>query len=151
MTSTRTPKQIAAAKLDELIEKLEKAEGPNYRLEIDIFKLFNPEYAEYVEGRGGLVHVNDGEDQRVLSNVRAPNYTASLDAAVALAERVLPGWRWAVTSRGTAWCNTADLPTPSIHLRADAATPALALCLATLKAVRAHMHPRDREEQNDGL
>ena len=94
---TRTPKQIAADKLAELIERLEKAEGPNYRLEIDIFKLFNPEYAEYVEGRGGLVHVNDGEDQRVLSNVRAPNFTASLDAAVALAERVLPGWRWGVT------------------------------------------------------
>lgn len=77
--------------LSSLIERLAKATGPNYSLEIDIFKFFNPDYRDYVEGRGGLVHKNDGEDQRVLSNVRPPNVTASIDAAVALAVRVLPG------------------------------------------------------------
>ena len=160
MSETRTPKQIAADKLDELIEKLEKAEGPNYRLEIDIFKLFNPEYAEYVEGRGGLVHVNDGEDQRVLSNVRAPNYTASLDAAVALAERVLPGWSIFTCLGQTVWPDKppcwADVGSREFQEDIDghdqenstgfAPTLPLALCLAILKAVRAHMHPRDREE-----
>lgn len=75
--------------LTELIERLEKAEGPNYALEVDIFKFFNPEYRDFVKGRGGLVHANDGCDQRVLSDVRPPSVTSSLDSAVALADRVV--------------------------------------------------------------
>jgi hypothetical protein len=127
--------------ITDLIEKLEKAEGPNYRLDIEIFKFFNPEYADYVEGRGGLVHVNDGEDQRVLSNVRAPNYTASLDAAVALAESALPGWRNSSikTDDGEyaayAWLPGADGPfrveTHAEHIKSSRA---IALCLAILRA-----------------
>ena len=76
------------------------------------------------------------------SPVCAPEYTTSLDAAVALAERVLPGCLW------TAGSNTYDgapngqaevfLPVPSdFHDgcgEVTAATPALALCIAILKA-----------------
>lgn len=64
----------------------------------------------------------------------APPYTKSLDAALALAERVLPGWRVSVThERHGEWsafliseaCDTA---------KAYAPAPALALCLAIVKA-----------------
>lgn len=64
--------------------------------------------------------------------------TTSLDAAIALAERVLPGWRiglnsdhdrapmWSaqVKQRGEPWRPIGDLAT----------TPALALCIAILRA-----------------
>jgi hypothetical protein len=72
----------------------------------------------------------------------APEYTTSIDAALALAERVLPGCLW------TAGSNTYDgapngqaevfLPVPSdFHDgcgEVTAATPTLALCIAILKA-----------------
>lgn len=74
-----------------IIEMLEKADGPDRELNIAIFRLLHPEYDDYVEGRGGLVHPNDGSDMRVLSDIRWPNYTASRDASIDLLERKLPG------------------------------------------------------------
>lgn len=129
--------------LSSLISRVEKATGPNYALEVDIFKFFNPDYRDYVEGRGGLVHKNDGEDQRVLSNVRPPNVTASIDAAVALAERVLPGWGWGITHgsekaedvQGNVFPKAIPFPA---HLDCYGyhAIPAIALVLATLRALQ---------------
>lgn len=84
--------------IEALIERLEKATGPNRKLDNDIYRWVHPEFADFIEGRGGLVHPNDGEDQRVLSNIRASFYTSSVDAALALCERMLPGWRWGVAS-----------------------------------------------------
>lgn len=72
-----------------------------------------------------------------------PAYTASLDAALALVERVLPGWSYGITSPD----NPEDDPAlqrqhfsarlrKSVQIiRAHAPTPALALCLAALKAL----------------
>ena len=68
----------------ELAERCERLEGPNYAIEVEIFKAIHPEYADYVQGRGGLVHRFDGSDQRVLSDIRPGNYTASLDSAMTL-------------------------------------------------------------------
>lgn len=73
--------------IQSLISRVEAATGPNYALEIEIFKALHPEYTDYVQGRGGLVHPYDGSDARVLSDVRPPAYTASLDAAMTLAGR----------------------------------------------------------------
>lgn len=70
--------------LIELADRVEAAAGPNYALEVAIFKMLHPEYACYVQGRGGLIHPCDGSDVRVLSDVRPGNYTASLDAATSL-------------------------------------------------------------------
>lgn len=79
------------SKYADIIRRLEEAEGPSRELNLAIFRAVHPEYDDYVEGRGGLVHPDDGEDQRVLSDIRWPAYTASLDAAIALVERKLPG------------------------------------------------------------
>lgn len=63
--------------------------------------------------------------------------TASLDAALALAERVLPGWRKFVEvvgdGRGSACVFLAHeaIDRPWFH----APTPALALCIAILRAI----------------
>jgi hypothetical protein len=70
------------------------------------------------------------------------DYTTSLDAALALAERVLPGWCWefrvddngADVQGAPAWWNEG-LAAPDIDgVAAAAATPALALCAAILRA-----------------
>lgn len=75
-----------------------------------------------------------------------PNYpvTTSLDAALALAERVLPGWLWDVTTITTA-VGGLRKPLASV-VRPDqpegeeiktwgyASAPALALCIAILRA-----------------
>lgn len=67
----------------------------------------------------------------------APAYTSSIDAAVALAERVLAGCHWSVTNaavrpRANVW---APQPTrPIMGPYSSAPTPALALCLAVVRA-----------------
>lgn len=67
--------------------------------------------------------------------------TQSLDAALALAERVLPGWAWMVrgshydgdeASRARVWQPYADPPAGDFD--ALSPTPALALCAAIVKA-----------------
>jgi hypothetical protein len=65
-----------------------------------------------------------------------PHPTTSIDDALALAERVLPGWCWMIErhKNGTA---TAGLHEWNAYCEADqftANTPALALCIAILKA-----------------
>jgi hypothetical protein len=132
--------------LSSLIARLEAAEGPNYALEVDIFKFFNPEYSDYVQGRGGLVHKEDGEDQRVLSNVRPPNVMASLDAAVSLANRVLPGWFWRCGSTPlfpNGWAHVSryradhcDRQDEASCADGKAANVAIALVLTTLRALQ---------------
>lgn len=69
---------------------------------------------------------------------RPPCVTTSLDAALAMAERVLPGCR-CIAERdhdGTGWaCVRAS--EDSERFMTDAATPALALCIAILRALDA--------------
>lgn len=73
-----------------------------------------------------------------------PYYTTSLDAAVALARRVLPGWDWSVTTITTSFGGLKGASALIVHpdhpdgrditTFGEAATPALALCIAILKA-----------------
>lgn len=75
-------------------------------------------------------------------------FTASVDAAIALAERVLPGWKWRVGRtelfpNGWAYVHKYD---PSNCDRTDeaacadgkAANPATALCIALLRSKEAN-------------
>lgn len=128
--------------LSELAGAVEGLEGPNYAIEVKIFKAIHPEYAGYVQGRGGLVHPCDGSDQRVLSDVRPGNYTASIDAAMTLVPK---GWGWLVSQPNAKAIASGLLKerTPVLgevqygidhrHTVA-AATPALTLCAAALRA-----------------
>jgi hypothetical protein len=135
--------------LPELINALENANGPSRDVDIAIFKYLKPEYADYVEGRGGLVHKCDGEDQRVRSDIRWSSYTSSLDSALWLFSQTLPGWRienlceWEherLRSRGAWTCDVVgagDIFTRQSGKCANATNPAAALVLATLKALQA--------------
>jgi hypothetical protein len=69
--------------------------------------------------------------------------TTSLDAALALAERVLPGWGWMVRhyaagQGGPGWCAYVCEPDADLVESGPVnSAPALALCIAILKATAA--------------
>jgi hypothetical protein len=70
-----------------------------------------------------------------------PRLSQSLDAALALAERVLPGWTWELTIDGGGVAQGAPEMWGEGYAASDcggvgvaAPTPALALCIAILKA-----------------
>ena len=115
-----------------LIEKLEGAEVGSRELDAAVNDATNPHFG------GPYAHTPS-----MMKAFGYPaNVTTSLDAALALAERVLPGWawnvdRWGKMSRVTLnECDAAGWH-KSTHRRIEVAaeqTPALALCAAILRA-----------------
>ncbi len=59
------------------------------------------------------------------------DYTASLDEAIALADRMLPGWGWLAQDCGTPKALVVN--NDEVH-QERGATPAIALCIAILRA-----------------
>ena len=96
--------------LADLIARLEKATGPDRRLDFSI--------AQAVENAGPMEWRANG----------FPYYTSSLDAALTLVPDCTP-WAAGEDEDGT---GCADIPRHRVLVHA--ATPALALCIAALKA-----------------
>jgi hypothetical protein len=139
-----------------LIDRLSKLDGSDREVDADI-----------LEATGGCAHreteyycIEDGNDydsgftckrcHKDTYGEIVPNYTASVDAAIALAERVLPGWRvenlceWeneTLRSRGPWTCdlrkNGSDFFSPLKGKCSHAPSPAIALCIALLRAKEA--------------
>ena len=125
--------------LQEIIERLEKATGPDRWLDADIHRTVTPGMADTITdfSKGWCIGGNH------VTPVKAPAYTASLDAALSL---VPEGWLWGVNtfpanevfSPGGAqafvhhpdWGDDVELG----YEHAEAKTPALALVIAALKA-----------------
>lgn len=132
----------------ELIERLEAASVGSRELDREIMVLIGgaQQVSEAIfYGPGETVwYCGDYEDSAV--DVPLPYVTTSLDAALALAERVLPGWTWDIAGPREPITGTDDgRPSAALRLDADrpslrigtATTPALALCIAILRAVAA--------------
>lgn len=133
--------------LTSLIEKLEKAEGASRGLDAEISAVVEPHLFDapgftpirpipnfrYDSGENVIRFEGGG-----LMDVRFfPPVTSSIDAAVFLAERVLPGWRHAYEKRTNGTCLAwADIADEEPAVPTTAATPALALVLATLRALQ---------------
>lgn len=105
----------------EIAKKCERATGPNFKIEADIFEALNP-------GMNWIDHYC------------AP-VTASLDRIVSLIERELPDWWWQVDSpfkREPPRIVPAQASMgnweASVSFGAEAHTPALALCAAFCRA-----------------
>lgn len=74
-----------------------------------------------------------------------PKYTSSIDAAVSLAERVLPGWFWGITQgsdgndsyefQGNVWPGVTPFPA-GLERFGYHRSPAIALVLAILRALQ---------------
>ncbi len=110
--------------LDEMISRVEAATGPDRELDM-------------------LIHDTLREAKLLPGVAFWPNLTASLDAALALTNRVLPGWTWDCgaesygDARAGAWARVYPKGLMSKGSGNHyALTPALALILATLKALR---------------
>ena len=107
--------------LSDLIKRVEQT-GANYALECDIWRVL----------------VGEGREPPAAP----PAYTASVDAALALVERVLPGWQRIIgehdrVGQNVQWRATLIQPPGHGVVAAWAPTPALALVLALLRALQA--------------
>lgn len=66
----------------------------------------------------------------------AQRYTASVDATIALQERVLPGWKWKLVSAGSGYAATMYKPTGlEVCFIGGRHTPALAHLSAIIRAL----------------
>ena len=100
--SSRDPAPSASGVRDgalrDLLARVEAAEGPNFELERALFETlaiptewFGSRVTGFFRNRAAY-GFNTEDGFRHLDCLKAPNYTASLDAALALVERCLPGW-----------------------------------------------------------
>ena len=84
------------------------------------------------EGPYGTINVPDEGSYPNHPGSLYPSFTESLDAAVALCERVLPGYEWTVDkSGGRGFAGVGQ------SFNEEAATPAIALLIAILTALEA--------------
>jgi hypothetical protein len=115
--------------MTDLIKRLEEAEAGSRELDLRVFERF-----DLVDGERWTEADLDYALTDPDKTINPPPLTTSLDAALALAERVLPGWGWSAGgSRGEHY-GRLDTPDGRDFEEAYAPTPALALCAAILKA-----------------
>lgn len=134
-----------------LIDRLSKLDGPDREVDALIECEACDEYSfghRLGKNKGSVIaYFNRSNGDIGHGTYKAPAYTASVDAAIALAERVLPGWNWRVGRtelypNGWSYVHKYD---PSNCDRTDeaacadgkAANPAIALCIALLRAKEA--------------
>lgn len=133
--------------LSSIIARLEKAEGPSYSLEVEIAYLTGFWPAERIDrvtraDDGHLaVWFTEGPDLPL-----PPAVLSSIDAAVSLANRVLPGWFWRCGSTPlfpNGWAHVSryhadhcDRQDEASCADGKAANVAIALVLATLRALQ---------------
>jgi hypothetical protein len=123
-----------------LVERLEKATGGPRSLEKDILRALG--YHMRRVPMDSFVYWAKNETGFPLVDVLGDdcdNFTASLDAALALVERVLPGWDICLSrvkgDEAVTWNAVVGEPDSFSGSEATSPTPALALCLAALKAL----------------
>ncbi len=140
-------------KIAEIINELDQSDGPNRWIDARIDALFRfgsakmrqpgyewawknfPTWAAHKQARGMCGVKHDNGDLGLVWD--SPEFTCSVDAAIALAEMVLPGepviMGWKQTSETLNWARVGKWDTPD----ATGATPALALTIAILRGKQA--------------
>lgn len=147
--------------LSALIERLEKASGPDREIDRELMFLTHKQVRRHIGGECDccpdgkhldLVWVDLATDKWVTTakyGFQLTKYgfqlTASIDAALAFVERVLPGWRVSIDSdqdRGPMWraavkpCGSHYTAKPTGWIYAMQATAPLAILIASLKALQ---------------
>lgn len=133
-----------AAKLLELAAKVEAANEPDRDLDGELaVALFGGEIiwktANYtMEPYPARRHAN-ADYVGGFCNGHVPLYTSSLDAVTALIAEKLPRWGWRLTQQSSLRADPSNAllyaPTIDRDFETEAATPALALLSATLRAL----------------
>ena len=86
MTTTST--RVEDADIASLLERVTAARGPDRVLDLDLARALVPD----------VVVLRRNDDDTANEPHTYWEYTASIDAALALVERMLPGWKWGVAS-----------------------------------------------------
>lgn len=124
--------------LSALIKRVEKATGPDRRIDAEILCAFHG-YVMHEESdpANGIFAFWDGKPwESTCHNCTIwPKVTASLDAALALVEEKLPDCDWECTTARHRKGFMAAVWYAEVF-RADATTPALAIVLALLRALQ---------------
>lgn len=84
----------------ELLERVKAATGPDKVLDTAIWEWTGVELSDAVQIEGARTRVRETVEGLTTTRfyATAPTYTASVDAALALVERKLPGWEWTVST-----------------------------------------------------
>lgn len=113
---------------DELIAALEAATGPSRELD-EAIAAFNAGATREVQPSGRVAFHKNGF---WVSIGEVSPYTSSIDAALSL---VPEGYHWAVSWGGAhLWLHIEDMPISESSRLAQHKFPAIALCIAALKA-----------------
>lgn len=127
--------------LTALAARLEAATGPSRALDCDITELF--EVCEPPDCLPDIRAINLAKVRAGGDDCEIERYTSSLDAITALVERTLPGWTWGLNGAdpeldsvcvSELWRGDPN-HAPMQRAYAESATPALALCLALVRAI----------------
>ena len=127
-----------------LLQRVREAGGPDRELDRAVALHFG--WTDYDDGMGVMTRMRDPEG--VVGAHYAPSFSASLDAAVALVERVRPETHWLIQTSGKIEDHTFDAEMWSggkgsgFH---QGATPALALLAALLASLTQEAHDDDPE------
>lgn len=130
--------------MQSLIDRLSKLDAPDREVDAEIYIRFNipAERAGRIDYSNGMVGWWP-KDGPYVSAITVPAYTASVDAAIALAERVLPGWTWYLGNGANGSGNNSSVAgiyppkSPEGTFKGDHPMPATALCIAILRAKEA--------------
>lgn len=135
-------------KPEQLVERLEKATGPDRNLDFAIHEAFFPMPQERITPNVKLPE-GFGKDAMSLAMDPRPSYTASLDAAIVLVERVLPEANcYGVEKDPRSWTGYVsrnNVDNGHWLKEAEHKTAPMALLLALLRALR-----NDDKERGDG-
>ena len=107
-----------------LIDRLSKLDGPDREISCEVIS--------------SLISVDDHDAKDFYGSGK--DYTASVEAAIALAERVLPGWTWYLgngVNGSDANGSVAGIyppKSPEDTFKGDHPIAAIALCIALLRA-----------------
>ena len=141
--------------LQELLARLEAAQEADRVLDAALYcALLAPDCKASIS-RPGFVAITDDDPSRWRYN-EAQHYTASIDAALALVERALPGAWWTLRHAGGAPPSgfaIAELYRPEWRYDASGPTPAIALLIALVRAKIAEAStpaPTDGQPKEDG-
>lgn len=138
-----------------LIERVEKAEGPSRELDAAITRCVHPDWRVdrdkfWSEGNHDAWCIRRDGRLDMPCDEALPRFTASIDAALTLVPEIVapstPAGRWPATvdirrhDDGTGWASVQEHDAvcegaeDELYVEASAATPALALCAAALRA-----------------
>ncbi|MGI8390495.1 hypothetical protein [Brucella anthropi] len=124
----------------DLITRLSKLDAPDREVDAEIAVLFSGDPDAYVvrPNEGAMfTHVPGWFATGDNKSHKSQAYTSSVDAAIALAERVLPGHGWFVRNETDASHAGIFIPMTVNVIQGRAANPATALLITILRAKEA--------------